>query len=101
MNTKYRQILSSKLGVPENKINDDTVKYYYTKWPELCCKYNLEPLSTNVGPFEFNKAIKILNEYYKDVKSDYYSNLYSEVQKYKDGESLLDKDTNETLDHIV
>ena len=55
MNNNYQKILSSKLGVPINKINKDTLRYYYTKWPQLCCKYNLKSLNnyTNddkIGP---------------------------------------------------
>ena len=105
MSYNSAKYLSTKLNVPQHKIKKDNIKYYYTKWPELCCKYNLTPLEgpnqEQVGPFEFNKAIGILNSYYKDIESDYYKNLYKESEKYKDGESVLGKDTNETLDHIV
>src|SRR5665647_1226552 len=102
MKDDYQKFLSIKLGVPINKINKDNLKYYYTKWPELCCKYNLESLDPTIGPFEFNKAIGVLNEYYKDIQSNYYKNLYNESKKYKDGEPILDKlaetTDNETLD---
>lgn len=98
---EYLQVLSKKLNVPIHKINKDTIKYYYTKWPELCCRYNLEPIDTSVGPYEYSKAINIMNQYYKEIQSDYYRNLYEECKKYKDGESVLGNETNEMLDHII
>ena len=101
----YLKTLSIKLGVPENKIKGQNVKYYYTKWPQLCCNYDLKPLldskNNEVGPFEFNKAINILNDYYKNIKSDYFRKLVEEAKKYKDGETVLGKETNEDLDHLM
>jgi hypothetical protein len=93
--------MALKLGVKPYKIKEHNLQYYYTKWPQLCCKYNLKPISDNIGPFEFNKAISVLDNYYRDIGSDYYRNLVKECLKYKDGESLLGQPTNETLDHMI
>jgi len=91
-------ILSQKLGVKKWKINKQTLKYYHTKQPELCCKYNRIPID-NVDPYEFHKAISILNDYYKDIKCDYYTKLYDASINL--GEDILDIKPNQTLDHII
>ncbi len=101
MGNKYKEYLALKLGVPKYKIKKDNLPYYYSKWPELCCRYNLKPVSEEVGPYEFQKAVKILVDYYKDVQADYYKNLYKEAKKYKDGESILEIKPNQKLDQIV
>jgi len=87
------------LDVPEYKIKKHNLKYYYLKQPELCCKYNLSPINDSVKPYEFGKAINILNEYYKDIKSDYYSTLLSEAKNLD--KNILTIKPNETLDHII
>lgn len=83
MNNKKLDI-SKKYNIPYNNIKDNQLEYYYTTIPELCCKYNLKEISDDVGPFEFTKAIKIMNDYYNDIKCDYYRNLTKEIEKYGD-----------------
>ena len=98
MSDKYRYHLSKKLRVPKHKIKYHNLKYYYTKKPELCCRYKLDPIS-DVQPYQFNKALNILDNYYKDIKSDYYKNLYKESKKYN--KNILEQKPDQTLDHII
>lgn len=81
MNDKKSYIVK-KYKLSYNNIKDNHIKYYYTTYPELCCKYDLKPIDKSVGPFEFNKAIQILNDYYKDIKSSYYKDLLDATLKY-------------------
>jgi hypothetical protein len=105
----FHNYLAVKLDVQKHRIKKHNIKYYYTKWPELCCRYRLKDLNNGidknddkyVGPYQFNKAMKNLNGYYHNVQCDYYKNLSETSAQYPDGESLIGKETNETLDHIV
>ena len=81
MNDKKSYILK-KYNLSNNDIKDSHIKYYYTTYPELCCKYDLKPISLNVGPFEFNEAISTLNNYYANIKCSYYKDLLIETKKH-------------------
>lgn len=85
-----KSYISKKYNLSFNSLKDEHIPYYYTKYPELCCNYILQPIYEDIKPFEFNKAISYLNEYYKNIKSDYYKNLLNELKKNK-----LSKDMDE------
>ncbi len=80
MNNK--QFISKKYDIPINKLHDEHMQYYYTQYPQLCCKYDLEPIDNSINPFDYISAIKILNEYYKDIKSNYFRDLLDNLIKY-------------------
>lgn len=90
--------LAKKLGINRYKIKDETVKYFYDVEPQLCCKYDLKPISLDVKPYEFEKAMIFLNEYYKDIKCDYYKNLVKTASTIK---NILDEKPTEDLDHVI
>ena len=55
--------------------NDCNRSYYYTKYPQLCCVYDLVPISNTVKAWDFKAAIAIINNHYKDIKCDHYRKL--------------------------
>lgn len=81
MNDKKSYIVK-KYNIPYHNIKDAHTKYYYTTYPELCCKYNLKAIDNDVKPYEFDKAIQIMHDYYHDIKCSYYKNLLNETKKY-------------------
>lgn len=91
--------LALKLGVPAHKIKNHNINHYFTRDNILCCKYDRKPINNNIEPYEFNKAIGVFADYYKDIKSDYYKNLLRVSQGI--GENILDQKPNEELDHVV
>ncbi len=80
MNNKYS--ISKKYDIPINKLHDEHMQYYYTQYPQLCCKYDLEPIDNSINPFDYISAIKVLDEYYKDIKSNYFRDLLDNLIKY-------------------
>lgn len=97
MNTK--KYISDKYDIPTNKLSDEYLKYYYINYPQLCCQYNLKPINSDIKPFEFDRAISILNNYYQNIKSNYYKELFEKTKIYG---NILDNypDTNIT-DRII
>ena len=79
MNNK--QFISKKYDIPINKLQDAHMQYYYTQYPQLCCKYDLKPIDNSINPFDYISAIKILNNYYKDIKSNYFRDLLDSLIK--------------------
>ncbi len=80
--TDKKNAIVNKYNIPQNKINKDHIPYLYTTYPQLCCKYDLQEISNDVGPYEYHDAIKYLDDYYSDIKSDYYKKLLSETEKH-------------------
>lgn len=91
--------LIKKYNIEPYKLKPNHIKYYYDRFPELCCKFVLEPISNTVGPFEFIKAITFLNQYYKDIKSDYYRNLFKYL--IKNGEDFTNLRSKYYKDRII
>jgi len=87
---------TQKYNIPLNLIKQEHMPYYYTKQPELCCKYYPNPIDNNVGPYEYKKAITILNDYYKDIQCDYYRDLKKQIDN-SDFEQL----PNDIKDRII
>ena len=97
MSTDKLNYIAKKLGIDKYKIKYNNIQYYYTRTPELCCKYNLKPISDSIGPYEYAKAIKILMDYYKDTDSTYYNKLHNKALKLQ---PTLLKD-NKVSDKII
>lgn len=81
-------------NIPVFKINN--LKYYYTDYPELCCKQNLKPIKSDIKPFEFDKSLDILNKYYKN---NYYQNLYNICKSQ--GNNLDNYSDKKIVDQII
>lgn len=81
MNNK-KNAIANKYNIPYKKIQDEHIPYFYTSYPQLCCKYELTEIRNDVEPYEYYKAIKYLNDYYYDIKSNYYKKLLSEAEKH-------------------
>ena len=75
-----KSYIIKKYNINKN-IKDNHLGYYYTTYPELCCKYDLKPIDGDIKPYEFNKAIKFLDNYYANIKSSYYKDLLNETEK--------------------
>jgi len=90
MNDK-KSYITKKYNIPHYNIKNEHIKYYYTTYPELCCKYNLKAINNKIGPFEFDKAVNHMNEYYKDIKSTYYKDLVNQIQKNGNNIEKYDK----------
>lgn len=95
----FKQFLANKLNISPNRFRNHNLKYYYTKQPELCCRFNLSPIDSNVQPYDFQHALSILQTYFKDIHSSYYLNLFNESKKYN--HNILDATPDHTLDHLV
>ena len=104
-NFKKKNYIVKKYNIEPYKIKNNHIDYYYTQYPELCCRYTLKSINDteqdknkHVNPFEFTKAIGIINDYYKDIKSDYYRNLYQYM--LQNGDDLSNKSQN-MIDKII
>lgn len=94
----YKSYISKKYNIPYHNLKDEHLKYYYTAYPELCCKYDLKPINNEIQPYEFTKAIAYLNNYFKDIKPNYYRDLFKEVEK---GGDKIENYPTETADRII
>lgn len=92
-----KSYIIKKYNINKN-IKDNHLGYYYTTYPELCCKYDLKPIDGNIKPYEFNKAIKFLDNYYANIKSSYYKDLLNETEKYGND---INKYPSEIADRII
>ena len=78
-NNKYH--ISKKYNIPLNKLHDSHMKYYYTTYPKLCCQYNLNPIDYSINPFDYTEALSKLDDYYKNIKSNYFRELLDTIKK--------------------
>ncbi len=83
----YKENLSRILKT--QSINDKNVEYYVTKYPEFNKSYEFKPISTNVKPYQYSKAMKT---------ADAGSSLI-EIAKELDGKII--KHTNMGIDKII
>lgn len=95
--------LAHKLKVKPWKIKKENIKYYYTKYPQRCCDYEHSPIK-DIEKFKYSDAINILKDYYKDIKCDYYNNLYKKSIKYDNRplpSDISDPEIAKTIDDIM
>jgi len=64
-----------------DKINGDTLKYYYTDSDVSCCDDIPEPMFTGIDRFDYTKPVELLAERYKDTEHNHYSELHSAIKK--------------------
>jgi hypothetical protein len=76
-----KHFISKKYNISINKLHDEHMQYYYTKYPYLCCQYDLQPIQYDINPFDYLAAITYLDTYYKSIKSDYFRNLVDVLKK--------------------
>lgn len=94
--------IAKRMNVPTHLIKNNNVNSYYFEGPELCCYYKRKPISDNIGPYEFEKAIKYLKDYYKDIKDDYYKNLHKYILENNiTNDNILTIKPNQMLDHVI
>jgi hypothetical protein len=93
-----KSYIAKKYDISYRDLKDAQMKYYYTTYPELCCKYQLKPIDYEIQPFEFDKAIQHLNKYYNNINCDYYKNLLKETQKHNND---IKKYSQQVADRII
>jgi hypothetical protein len=105
MKNKFKKLLSKKIELEHNKINDIHKKYYNVPFDNLCCNENInnpKPMFKNIGEFEFKKVIDKLSIHYKKSKSNYYNDLIKIIRKYKISDNINNSKINEIYkDQII
>jgi hypothetical protein len=97
-----KKYIANILNVDESNIKNDTLKYYYTKFPEWCCDYDEKIMFDNIGDYEFTKPIKLLSQYYDSDETKYFGNLYKKIKKYENIKKYINSSKeDEDIDQMM
>jgi len=97
---KKKIYLSKVFREDKDKFKNEMMNYYYTSYPEWCCKKYDKIMFDDIKPYEFVKPIQKLKDYYESSKSTYYKELYDNISEYEKHTDVIVKN-NKYIDQMI
>ena len=94
-------IAKIKHYLKDDSVIKDNLKYYYLNKDEYCCDIDLKVMFDDTEIYHYIEPIKKLAEYYKDIKSNYYEELYKKYKDTKFDAPIFLKDFDYDMDEIL
>jgi hypothetical protein len=80
---KQKKYISNILHIEADKLKNEHISYFYTKFPEWCCNVTDPPLFEGIKEFDFLTPIEKLATYYDNTENSYYTELLKRLKKQK------------------
>lgn len=77
-----KEFFNNLLALDEGQIKSYHYPYFFTHYPQWCCKMNLAPTYNDVKPYQWLKLNKKLQDLYKDfIEFDFYQKQEEKIKE--------------------